>query len=83
MDVSEIYSKRRNAKEVLFSKESGTFIFPVADGRIKFAGGDEELRTFTLIRDPIRGESRKDFIGESEGSPFHHLKTRFRMPVKR
>ena len=33
-------------------------------------GGDQELRTSTLIRDhPIRGESRRDFLGESEGSP--------------
>ena len=34
-----------------------------------FAGGDQELRTSTLIRDhPIQGESRRDFLGESEGS---------------
>ena len=70
MDASEIYSKRLNAKEVIFPKENGKFIFPVADGRIKFIGGDQELRTFTLIRDhPIRGESQRDFLGESEGSP--------------
>ena len=44
-------------------------MFPVADGRIKFIGGDQELRTPTLIRDhPIRGESQRDFPGESEGS---------------
>ena len=43
--------------------------FPVADGRIKFAGGDQELRTSTLIQDhPIRGQSQVDFLGESEGS---------------
>ena len=49
--------------------QSGKFIFPVSDGRIKFAGGDQELRTSTLIRErPIRGESRLDFLGESEGS---------------
>ena len=63
MDASEIYSKRLNAK-------NRKFIFPVADGRIKFVGGDQELRTSTLIRDhPIRGESQRDFLGESEGSP--------------
>ena len=34
------------------------------------SGGDQELRTSTLIRDhPIRGESQRDFLGESEGSP--------------
>ena len=35
MDASEIYSKRLNAKEVIFPKEKGEFIFPTADGRIK------------------------------------------------
>ena len=70
MDASEIYSKRLNAKEVIFPKENGKFIFPVADGRIKFVGGDQELRTSTLIRDhPIRGEGRRGFHGESERSP--------------
>ena len=44
-------------------------IFPAADGRIKFVGGDQELRTSTLIREhPVRGESHVDFLGESEGS---------------
>ena len=69
MDASEIYSKRLNAKEAIFPKENGHFIFPVADGRIKPPGGDQELRTTTLIRErPIRGESHVDFLGESEGS---------------
>ena len=69
MDASEIYSKRLNAKEVIFPKEKGEFIFPVADGRIKTLGGDQELRTSTLIRDrPIQGKSNIDFLGESEGS---------------
>ena len=31
MDASEIYSKRLNAKEVIFPKQ-GEFIFPIADG---------------------------------------------------
>ena len=35
MDASEIYSKRLNAKEVIFPIEEGEFIFPIADGRIK------------------------------------------------
>ena len=34
MDASEIYSRRLNAKEVIFPKQ-GEFIFPVADGRIE------------------------------------------------
>ena len=68
MDASEIYSKRLNAKEVIFPKQ-GEFIFPIADGRIKTLGGDQDLRTSTLIRQrPIRGESHLDFLGESQGS---------------
>ena len=69
MDASEIYSKRLNAKEVISPKEKGEFIFPIADGRIKTFGGDQDLRTSTLVRHrPIRGESNIDFLGESEGS---------------
>ena len=70
MDASEIYSKRLNAKEVIFSKEREEFIFPIADGRIKTLGGDQDLRTSTLVRPrPIQGESNIDFLRESEGSP--------------
>ena len=69
MDASEICSKRLNAKEVIFPQENGKFMFPIADGRIKTPGGDQGLRTSTLIRErPIRGESHVDFLGESEGS---------------
>ena len=68
MDASEIYSKRLNAKEVIFPKE-GEFTFPIADGRIRTPGEDQELRTSTLIRPrPSRGEGHVDFLGESEGS---------------
>ena len=67
MDASEIYLKRLNAKEVICPKEKGEFIFPIADGRIKPLGGDQELRTSTLIRPrPIQGESNIDFLGESK-----------------
>ena len=60
--------KRLNAKEVIFPKQ-GEFIFPIADGRIKTLGGDQDLRTSTLVRHrPIQGESHLDFLGESEGS---------------
>ena len=47
MDASEIYSKRLNAKEVIFHKENANYIFPAADGRIKLSGKDQELRTPT------------------------------------
>ena len=69
MDASEIYSERLNAKEVILPKENGKFIFPAADGRIKFIGGDKELTTSTLTRPrPIQGEGHVGFLGESEGS---------------
>ena len=68
MDASEIYSKRLNAKEVIFPK-LGQYIFPIADGRIKPLGGDQDLRTSSLVRPrPIQGDSHVDFLGESEGS---------------
>ena len=69
MSASKIYWKRLNAKEVIFPKEKGEIIFPIADGRIKPLGGDHDLRTSTLTRQrPIRGERHGDFLGESEGS---------------
>ena len=69
MDASEIFSKRLSTKEVIFPKEQGEFIFPIADGRIKPLGGDQDFRTSILIRErPIQGESYIDFLGESEGS---------------
>ena len=82
MDASEIYSKRLNAKEVIFPKQV-EFIFPIADGRIKTPGGDQDLRTSTLVQHrPIQVESNIDFLGEQKGL-FHNLKIHFRMPVKR
>ena len=48
MDASEIYSKRLNAKEVIFPQK-GEFTFPIADGRIETLGGEQELRTSTLV----------------------------------
>ena len=48
--------------------------FPIADGRIKPFGGDQDLTTSTFVRQrPIQGESHIDFLGESEGSlpPLH------------
>ena len=47
---------------------SGTIIY-LRDGRIKTLGGDQELRTSTLVRRrPIQGEGHIDILGESEGS---------------
>ena len=51
------------------ASENGKKMFPVANGRIKLLGGDQDLRTSTLIRDhPIRGKDQREFLGESEGS---------------
>ena len=69
MDASEIYSKRLNAKEVIFPKE-GEFILPIADGRIKTLGGNQDLRTPTsqgTIQDP--GEVQHGLPGESDRFP--------------
>ena len=56
-------------QEVLYLHKQGEFIFPIADGRIKTPGGDQELRTSTVVRHrPIQGDSHIDFLGESEGS---------------
>ena len=49
MDASESYSKRLNAKEVIFPKENGNLICPIANGRIKLAGGDQELRFHGML----------------------------------
>ena len=52
----------------MFPKQ-GEFIIPIADGRIKTPGGDQELRTSTLVRHrPIQGVGHVDFLWESEGS---------------
>ena len=60
MDASEIYLKRLNAKEVIFPKQ-GEFTFPIADGRIKTPGGDQELRTSPFDTGPpkLRRKSRR------------------------
>ena len=51
---------------MIFRKEKGKIIF---QGRIKLPGGDQDLRTSTLVQHrPIRGERHVDFLGESEGS---------------
>ena len=69
MDASEIYSKRLNAKEVIFPKEKREFIFPIADGRIQICWRRSGTENIHLIRHRhIRGESHLDFLGESEGS---------------
>ena len=84
VDASEIYSKRLNAKEVIFPKVEGEFIFPIADGRIKTPW--RRSRPETIHLDTASSNSRrrsKRFFLENQKGLFHHLTTRFRMPVKR
>ena len=84
VDASEIYSKRLNAKEVVFTKENGKFIFPAAHGRIKLSGGDQDLRTPHLDTGAPKFEEKVTLIFlENQKDLFHHVTTHFRMPVKR
>ena len=83
MDASEIYSKRLNAKEVIFPKQ-GEFIFPIADGRIKTPwrrSGTENIHLGTAS-DQFKGRVILTFLENQKGL-FHNLTTHFRMPVKR
>ena len=69
MDASELHARRLNAKEVLTPMKIEKIVFPVADGTDKISGGDQRLRTSTVIRDrPDRGEEQDDLRGESDGS---------------
>ena len=52
------------------------FILPVADGTVKISGGDQRLRTSTIIRNrPEREEEQEVLRGESDelSSPTHSL----------
>ena len=70
MDASEIYSKRLNAKEVIFPKEQGELIFRSQMDELNTLGGDQDLRTSILIRQrQIQGESHIGFLGEPSRYP--------------
>ena len=49
MAASEIHAWRLNAKEVLKLKNGEIFIFPLADGTVKFSRRDQVLKTSTSI----------------------------------
>ena len=75
MDASELHARRLTAKEVLTPMRGENFIFPVADGTVRKDGGDQRLRTSTLIRErPERGEEQEILEGESDelSSPTPH-----------
>ena len=69
MDASEIHAKRLNVKAVVTTMSGDKFIYPIADGTVKLSGGDQDLRTSTVIRDnPDRVEEQGNLRGESDGS---------------
>ena len=82
MDASEIYSKRFHVQEVIFPKGKFEFIFPIADGRIKTPGGDQELRTSILVFIDQFKERVISIFLENQKGVFHNHTTHFRMPVK-
>ena len=43
MDASEIYSKKTQCERVDISQRKRRIYFPIADGRIKTLGGDQDL----------------------------------------
>ena len=66
--------KKTQCKGSNISIRKWKIFFAVADGRINLSGRYQELRTPTLMREhPIRGEGRRNFLGESGGShpPLH------------
>ena len=68
MDASELHARRLDAMEVLTLMRGDKFIFPVADGTVQISGGDQRLRTSTLIRDhPDRGKEHEILQQESDG----------------
>ena len=73
MDASELHARRLNAKEVFTFMKNEThiktpeiFVFPVAGGTVKTAGGDRCLRPSTFIRDrPERGGEQGILQGQA------------------
>ena len=66
--MTESHARRLNAKEVLTPMKGDNLKkFPVADGTVKIHGGDQRLRTSTLIWErPERGEEQEILEGESD-----------------
>ena len=83
VDASELDARRLHAKEVLTPVKGGNFIFPVVDGPVKISGGDQDLRTSTLIRDiPDRGEEQDIIFEENQKGLFQpHIETHRGMMV--
>ena len=83
MDASETSSKRLNAKEVIFPKENGKSICPVADERIKLLAEMRNWEHPTWYGNTQFEEKVKGIFLENQNGLFHHLKTHFRVRVQR
>ena len=67
MDASVLYARRLNAMELLTPMKGEKFIFPVADWTVIISGGDQRLRTSTLIWDrPDRGKEQGNLRREPD-----------------
>ena len=69
MDASEIHAKTLKAKEAFTPQKNVKHLFLVADETVKLSGGDQVVKTSTLIQDsPDRREEQGNLSGESDGS---------------
>ena len=94
--MANLLKKELMRKRWYFQKETGKFIFPVADGRINLSGRDQELRTPTLIREhpgslpqpqdsfPDAGEAINDFWSMPGNFTYrHHVEPRVTLYLPR
>ena len=74
--ASKKHFERLNAKEVLLPKQGDTCAFPCADGSIKLAGKDHEVRTTDQSRGHSEhGEGRRGaHQGEADDPPLQNSK---------
>ena len=62
--------KRLHAKEVLMFVSGKKFIFSIAGGTVKLSGGDQDLRTSSLIRDLAQTEEKNKVIFKENQADF-------------
>ena len=75
MDASDIYSKRLNAKEVIFHKEKGEFYFPIKHDRTPsfFTNHSQPI----VSRKPFGWKLKKSYTKKKNESPRPHPKISF------
>ena len=82
--IGNLLKKDSMRKEVIFPKENGKFIFPVADGRIKFSWRRSGTENIHPWYGNVHFEEKVSLIFlETQKGLFQHFPTHFRMPVKR